>query len=303
MRPVEIFRFEVEYRLRRGSTWGFGLILVAVPFLMTHAINSIGVGSHLNAPHSVAVTSVLAAMVGMLVTAALFGDAATRDVQVMMRPLLCTTPLRELEYLGGRFFGALLVNAVLLLGIPIGLLLGSLMPYMVEDKFGPVLPGAYAQAYLLFLLPNLLLTGAVVFTAAALSRQLLPAYLAAIGLFLGYVFAQGSSGDMGNRALAALADPFGIGVVEDLTRYWTRSELQTNLIGPPDVLLWNRLVWSAAALATLGMAAWRFRLTHADPKRRPRAVAAPDVPRPGYRSAAPPMVPAVRRDFGHTAKS
>jgi ABC-2 type transport system permease protein len=303
MRLTEIFRFEVEYRLRRASTWGFGLLLVAVPFLMMHAINAIGTGSYLNAPHSVAITSLIAALVGMLVTAALFGDAATRDVQVLMRPLLCSTPLRKVEYLGGRFLGALVVNALLLPGIPIGLLLGSLMPYMAEGKFGPLLVGGYVQAYLVFLLPNLLLTGAVLFTAAALSRQVLPAYLSAIGLFLGYVFAQGSRGDPDNRTLAALADPFGISVVEDLTRYWTQAELQTRLIGLPDVLLWNRLVWFTVALATLGVLAWRFRLADADRKRRRRAVAAPDGPQVRPRPTPPVLVPASRREFGLRART
>jgi hypothetical protein len=48
---------------------------------------------------------------GMLVTAGIFGDAASRDVQTRMHSLFYTSPLREAHYLGGRFLGALLVNA------------------------------------------------------------------------------------------------------------------------------------------------------------------------------------------------
>ena len=299
MRLAETFRFEVEYRLRRASTWGFFLLLMAVPFLLTHAID--GSGSYLNAPKSVAIASLISGMVGLLVTAALFGDAATRDVQTMMHPLLYTTPLRKREYLGGRFLGALVVNAVLLLGIPIGLLLGSLMPYMAEDKFGPFIPGGYVQAYVVFLLPNLLLTGSVLFTAAALSRRVLPAYLAAIALFFGYMFSQDVRSDLENGMLAALADPFGIGVVENLTRYWTQVELQTHLIGFPDVLLWNRLAWFAAALAILGILAWRFRFAHGDGKRRRRAAAAP-APIP-HRSSQALVVPVATREFGLRARA
>ena len=74
-----------------------------------------GSGSvHVNAPRAarrgLACSS---GMFGMLVTAALFGDAAVRDSQAGMDPLLFTSPLRKAEYLGGRFLAALAVNAVL----------------------------------------------------------------------------------------------------------------------------------------------------------------------------------------------
>jgi hypothetical protein len=41
----------------------------------------------------------------MLVTAGIFGDAASRDVQTRMHALFYTSPLREAHYLGGRFLG------------------------------------------------------------------------------------------------------------------------------------------------------------------------------------------------------
>jgi hypothetical protein len=38
MRLVEVFRFEIRYSLRRASTRIYGLLLIALPFAMTHAI-------------------------------------------------------------------------------------------------------------------------------------------------------------------------------------------------------------------------------------------------------------------------
>ena len=132
----EIFRFEVEYRLRQPSTWVYALVLVGIPFLLLHAIN--GSSNYLNAPVAVMQMSTILGSVGMLVTAGIFGDAASRDVQTGMHALFYTSPVREAQYLGGRFLGGLLVNAVLLLGVPVGLLAASVMPYMSAGKFGPV---------------------------------------------------------------------------------------------------------------------------------------------------------------------
>ncbi|MGZ8376290.1 MAG: hypothetical protein ACXW0Z_03535 [Gemmatirosa sp.] len=42
---------------------------------------------------------------------------------------------------------------------------------MPEGKFGPVQLAGYVQAYVLMLLPNLVLIGACMFAAAALARQ------------------------------------------------------------------------------------------------------------------------------------
>jgi ABC-2 type transport system permease protein len=179
MKLGEVFRFEIEYRLGRVSTWIYGGLLLLLPFLMLHIVD--GSSSRVNSPEMVATISGIVSLVGMLVTAALFGDAATRDVQWKMHPLVYSTPIRKAEYLGGRFLAALALNAVFLLGIPLGQLVAAQMPYMDPQMFGPFQAGAYLQPYLFFLLPNLLLTGAILFAVAALTRQMMPAFLAGMG--------------------------------------------------------------------------------------------------------------------------
>ncbi|HEX6037640.1 M1 family aminopeptidase [Longimicrobium sp.] len=293
MKLREIFLFEVEYRLRRVSTWLYALLLFGAGFLLVHVVN--GGNSHVNGPQKVAVGCTVAGMLGMLVTAALFADAATRDVQARMHPLVYTAPVRPGEYLGGRFLGALAVNAVLLLGVPLGLLAGSRMPYLDPRMFGPVLPAAYVQPYLLFLLPNALLVGALLFAVAARTRQVLPAYVGAIGLFLAYLFSSELQRRITRPGLAVLADPFGISVLDRLTRYWTPVELDTRLIGYPGLLLWNRLAWMGVAAAVLTLLLRRFRFAHTDAGRRARVEREPShAPvRP-----APAAVPPVAGRFG-----
>jgi len=263
----EVFRFEVGYRLRQPSTWVYAAVLLGVPFLAMHAIN--GSRQHLNAPEMVMNASIVLGGIGMLVSAGVFGDAAARDVQSRMHALFHTSPLREADYVVGRFLGAAVVNAVLLLGIPLGLLLGSVMPYMAEGKFGPVLPAAYVQAYVLVLLPNLVLVGGCMFAAAALARQALATYLGGVVLFVLGILAGDLTDGLSNRTLAALADPFGGAAIRAVTRFWTPAERNARLIGWPDLVLWNRALWLAVALGVLSALVARFRFAHPSAQRAP----------------------------------
>jgi ABC-2 type transport system permease protein len=256
----EVFRFEVGYRVRQPSTWIYAVILVGVPFLMMHAIN--GSSQYLNAPEMVINASAILGGIGMLVSAGVFGDAAARDVSSRMHALFYTSPLREADYVMGRFLGAALVNAVLLLGVPLGLLLASVMPYMAEGKFGTVQLAAYIQAYVLMLLPNMMLIGASMFAAAALTRQVLATYVGGIALFvLGLVAGKLTDG-VANLTLSALADPFGAAAVRMVTRFWTPAERNAQLVGWPSIVIWNRVLWLAVAAGVLALVVARFRFSH-----------------------------------------
>ena len=70
----EVFRFEVQYRLRQPSTWVYALVLFGIPFLMMHAID--GSLQFVNAPALMTEVSATLGNLGMLVTAGIFGDAA-----------------------------------------------------------------------------------------------------------------------------------------------------------------------------------------------------------------------------------
>ncbi|HZF68011.1 MAG TPA: M1 family aminopeptidase, partial [Gemmatirosa sp.] len=216
----------------------------------------------LNAPEMVMNASAILGSIGMLVSAGVFGDAAARDVHSRMHALFYTSPLREADYVVGRFLGAAAVNAVLLVGIPLGLLLAPVMPYMPQGKFGPVQLAAYVQAYVLMLLPNLVLIGACMFAAAALSRRALATYVGGIALYVLGTLAGDLTDGLSNLTLSALADPFGGAAIRAVTRFWTPAERNSRLIGWPELMLWNRALWLAVAAGVLALLVARFRFAH-----------------------------------------
>jgi len=294
---LEVFRYEVGYRLRGATTWLYAAILFVVAFVAIHA-QADGVHDvHVDAPGSVAMIAVAVGMFGMLVSAALFGDAAVRDAETGMEPLLFASPLGKAEYLGGRFLATLAVNALVLLAVPLGLAAATRMPYLDRAAFGPFRAATFVQPYLLFLLPNLVLAGAVLFAVGVLARQVIPVYLAAIGLAVGFLVGIQSLGQSENPVLALLGDPLGIAALHGMTEYWTAAEQNARLVGFPAALLWNRLAWLAAALGVLAVLHRGFRFAHPDGaggRRERRRAQAPAMPE----RAGPLAVPRVRGSFG-----
>jgi ABC-type transport system involved in multi-copper enzyme maturation permease subunit len=264
----EVFRFEVGYRVRQPSTWIYALILVAVPFLLLHVIN--GSRLYLNSPVAVMQGCVVLGSLAMLITAGIFGDAASRDVQTKMHSLFYTSPVRESHYLGGRFLGGAFVNAVLVMGIPLGLLIGSLMPYMSAGKFGPVHIEAYVQAYVLVLLPNVLIIGAFMFAMAVLTRQSLATYLGGLALFvLGAIAADVTNG-AGGSVVQSLLSPLGNSAITEVTGFWTPVEQNARLIGWPALVFLNRALWVGIAAAAYVVLVAKFRFAHQGSVRRRR---------------------------------
>jgi ABC-type transport system involved in multi-copper enzyme maturation permease subunit len=289
-----ILRFELRYYFRRVSTYLYFGIFFAFAFLMINAIGgawesvNMAVGGssgtvRVNSPY---VLTVIAGVVGLftvLVTAALLGNAVYRDYEAGIHPLFFTTPISKWSYLGGRFAGATLANAFIVSSIPLGMMAASAMPYLDRHRFGPFVLLAYFQSYLLLLLPNLLVTGAIFFALAATTRQMMANYLGGALMLVGYLLAGNLAANMENERLAAMIDPFGVITYQFVTKYWTPAERNAALIPLQYEFVLNRFLWLAVAIVVLALAAWRFRFSHSAGARRRRgraaaAAAAADAP-------------------------
>ncbi|MFL5428240.1 MAG: M1 family aminopeptidase, partial [Myxococcales bacterium] len=165
-------------------------------------------------------------------------------------------------------------------------------------RVGPQVFSTYLRPYAFLLAPNMVVTAAVFFSLAALTRRMLPVYVGAVVVLLGYLMAVNLAGDVERRTLAAFVDPFGLEALDDVTHYWSVAEKNARPIGLTGHFLANRAVWLSAALALLGFTYARFRFA----TRTSRNV------RPGQEDAAPPLpgtvvaLPAARLDFSRRAR-
>src|SRR5262245_29887871 len=144
---LAVFRWEIGFYLRRISTWVYFGIYALIGFLFMlvaggafkQATAAFGGGGKVlaNAPFALAALMPTLALLGMSIVAAVAGNAIYRDYDARMESLVYTTPISKRAFLGGRFLGTLAVNAIILLGILVGLVIASKSPWVKPDKFGP----------------------------------------------------------------------------------------------------------------------------------------------------------------------
>ena len=133
---------------------------------------------------------------------AVAGSAAARDVQTRMHPLIYTAPISKADYLGGRFLAAFVLNALILLAVPLGMLAALFLPGVEPEIVGPFRPAVYLSSYGVLALPTAFTFTAVQFSLAALKRRAVVSYLGSV-LFFVTVGYRGWRGDQ----RSANADP------------------------------------------------------------------------------------------------
>jgi ABC-2 type transport system permease protein len=259
------FLFELRYRFRQPAVYVFFFIFALLMFLSvtTDAITvGGGVGqTAINSPFVITQMLGIMSVMSVILVTAFVSTAVIRDFELSTDALFFTKPIRKLDLLGGRFLGAVVVAFVVMVGAAVGLLLGTLMPWLDPARLVPFSLAPYVYALLVFVLPNLLVMGSFFFAIATLTRRVLAAYVGVVAFFVAYVIAQQFITKLDSDTLAALLDPFGMGALQISTRYWTVVERNTALV-PLDGVLWlNRAVWLGLGALCFALTAGRFSLS------------------------------------------
>ena len=273
---IQIFLFELYYRLRRPTTWLYFLLWLVLAFV-TVAIDGITFGAnniYKNAPFPIALALVVGSALGMLVTSAMFSPTIQRDYETGIYPLYFTTPISKIAYLLGRFTGTFVITALIFTSLPLGIFIGSLicpaLGWTDTARIGPNHLINYLQPYLVFVLPNVFAIGTIFFTVATLSRKMVFAYLANVILLVAYLIAFSQLSDLDHIKTYALLDPFGLMSIIDITRYWTTTEMNSMLIPFISTILYNRIAWITlgSLIFTLCFALFKFQTPVGTGKKR-----------------------------------
>ncbi|HRH71175.1 MAG TPA: M1 family aminopeptidase [Flavobacteriales bacterium] len=257
-----IFLFEVRYWLRQPMVYIFLLILALMVFGAVGTENiQIGgsIGSvYRNAPEVVYNFYGIMSFIGLLMVTAFVNGTAIRDFANNTSQIVFSTPISKSQYLIGKFLGSTFIALIPLLGISLGIVIGSWMPWQDPVRIGPNMLAPHVQGFLMFAFPNVLFTSAVIFAVAILARNTIAAFISAIVLMVGYLIAQSLMGDLDNELIGAMLDPFGLNALDQSTKYWTVSEKNSMLLPTDGVLLWNRLVWILVSLGVFIYGYLRF---------------------------------------------
>ncbi|HEY3811871.1 MAG TPA: M1 family aminopeptidase [Caulobacteraceae bacterium] len=252
----KIAGFEFRYQLRQPVFWvgAFFFALLSFGLMCSPNVSLTGAASaiHKNAPWAIGLASVAFTVWYMLVTTAFVANVVIRDDQTGFGPIARSTPVSKFDYLMGRFTGAFGAAAVGYLAVPIGMFIGSMMPWVDKETLGPNDIGVYLYAYFALALPSVLLTSALFFTVATVTRSMMWTYVGVIAFFvlntiLGVTLARKPELDK----LAATIEPFGGGAYSYMSKYWTVAERNAAIPPFEGVLLFNRLIMVGLALALL----------------------------------------------------
>ena len=291
-----------ELRRRRGmlSSYVYAVVLFACGLLAMLAAGgafasvSAGLGAdkvHANAPEFIHGLVSTISHFGLMITAAVFGQAVHQDVESGFAPILFTTGMRKGSYLAGRFLGAFAFVCLVFASISLGLWFGSVMPFLEPTSLGPNRAAFYLWPYVVTVLPNVLLSGAIFFSLALLLRSMTPVYVGGVVLLIGYLMSGGLLAKLEQHTLAGMIDPFGFHANDLMTQYWTAAERNTLLVPLRGVALANRLTWVGVALGLFAFAFRRYRFGHAEGGAAPAPPAPPALARVDEPRAAAPARP------------
>ena len=269
-----LFAFELRSHMRRPTTWLYfaTMFLIALFAVSTDAVV---VGPALgkvkkNSPYVLSQFYGILLAIGQIITSALVGSAVLRDFDARVHELLFTTRLTRRGYLGAKFLSAFLAMLLVFLALPLGALLGTVMPWVDPESVQAINLWHYLHPFLIVVVPGVFFFSAMLFSVGSLTRSAFAVYVAGILLLVGYSLADDLVRTLDRDQLANLLDPFGMRSFDLVTRYWTPAEKNTQVIPLTGFLGTNRLLWDSigALLLLITFRVVRLEKSPRAPRRR-----------------------------------
>ncbi|WP_244299765.1 ABC transporter permease/M1 family aminopeptidase [Aquimarina algiphila] len=205
-----------------------------------------------NAPYVMTIYVANMSIFGLLIATTYFNNAALRDYQYNFDEILFSTSIHKAGYFFGRFFGALFLSTIPLLGVLIGFLIGTNMGFetgiIAENRLGELHFGAFINNYLLFILPNMFISGAIIFAIANTWKSTIISFIATTIIIIGYLLSGTFLNDISTENLAALTDILGIRAYTIDTKYLTGIQKNIEIVSFTGWLLVNRILWFSIGL-------------------------------------------------------
>ncbi|MFK7775616.1 MAG: M1 family aminopeptidase [Saprospiraceae bacterium] len=189
----------------------------------------------------------------LLLVPIIFGGSVFRDYKNNVHTILYSFPFEKKDYLLAKYFSAALVMGLIVSSILIGVFLGTKIPTINQELLVPFNLVAYLQTYFVYLLPNVLLVGAIVFSIVTYTRNIYSGFVIVLLLMAMQAILNAVLGGMDNRFWGATLDPFGQNASYYYIRNWTKIDLNTQLVPFKGVVIYNRILWMGIATLLFGV--------------------------------------------------
>ena len=276
------FNFEFKSWIKAPMPWIFMFVIGLLACLGTIS-NDVTIGGsfgniYKNAPYVTMTWYVTFSLITVLLVAAFVNSAAIRDYERKTSQIVFSKPISKSAYYFGHFWGAILVSMVPLLGVSLGMWVGVLLNGIFEwtdpIRYGGFEIKSHLMSWLIFVVPNTIFVGGILYAVAAKTRSTIYPFVAAAALLVLYGLSQSWLRDIEYETIASYLDPFGSKTFSVATKYWTVSEKNTSVVGLTGILLFNRLIWVAVGLLALFLGFKIFSFEEKSRKKKKKEVAA-----------------------------
>ncbi|HWI89159.1 MAG TPA: M1 family aminopeptidase [Sphingomicrobium sp.] len=263
--------FEIRYQLKNPVFW----VAVGIFFLLGFGVTAsenVRIGTpgavHENAPYAIAVLTAAATLFYLFVITAFVANAIVRDDSSGFAPIIRATPVTRTQIVFGRFLGGFTIACLGYVAIPVGMWAGSVMPWVDPETIGPQKLSYYGWPFLIFAIPDIFFTSALLFALATRLRSMMAAYVGTVALVIGYIIGTSAVGQkIEYQETLARWEPLGTNALGQATRYWTQSEMNSKLVELSGTLLFNRILAVALGLIFLAITVWSFSATERAPSK------------------------------------
>jgi ABC-2 type transport system permease protein len=255
---ITIYWFEIRYWLRNPSVYIYSIILFLMAMVIMAASGGIfgeGSASGTIANTAMSLYSLTAFFTKflLLLIPSIIGNAVYRDYKHEVYPVLYSYPIRRTAYLFGKFLSAYTVVCLIASMVGIGLFIGTQLPGVDNKLIVPFDFSVYLHLYFVYLFPNLLFFGVVVFTIVIVSRNSYAGFISIVVLLIAREILTRIFGANADGSFMYMLEPLGESATDYYLQGLTNSEQQQMSLPFGRTILLNRLCWLAIALTLWGM--------------------------------------------------
>lgn len=256
-----IFYHELRYWFKKPAFYIYTAIFFIIAMLFSASAAGIfdsvtvttGSSSIVNSPSSVnGLFNAISVLIFFLFPS-IIGVSIYRDYKSDMHTILYSYPFSKANYLFAKFFSSIVMVTLIVFVIGMALFIGFRLPGTNADIVTAFSFKSYFDTYLVYILPNILLFGAIVFGVVTFTRNIAAGFITVILLLFVQGLMESLLTEPENRFLAAMLDPFGGSASNYYTRYWTVSEKNELYLPIKGVILYNRLLWLSVATLVFGL--------------------------------------------------
>jgi len=256
-----IFKHELKYWFKKPVTYIYAAIFfllaaftaAAVAGIFDFITASTGSSKIVNSPLGINGLFSEFTVIMFFLLPSIMGVSVYRDYKSEMHTILYSYPFTKVNYLFAKFLSSLTIVFLIILFAGAGMIIGFRLPGTNQEIVGAFHIMSYIKTYLVFIVPNIFLFGAIVFGVVTFTRNISAGFITVVVL----IFIQGLTASLlseeEHRFIAALVDPFGSAATNFYTRYWTVAEQNELSLPIKEMLIYNRLLWMTIASVIFGL--------------------------------------------------